>query len=72
MPNSDPCYRLYRDALAACKRVERGGGPNCPPALLDLLLSYGILKRDVRIIGRDSLGPVIRNEYSLAQTRDTS
>lgn len=62
---SHPCDCLFNDVLQAFERVARGASPNCSNAVVDVLLTYGLIRRTVRVIGRDSLGPVIRHGYSI-------
>ncbi|MCS3893427.1 hypothetical protein M2171_002560 [Bradyrhizobium japonicum USDA 38] len=62
---SHPCDILLNDVLEAFERVTRGTSPNCPNAVVDVLLEYGLIRRTVGVIGRDSLGPVIRYGYSV-------
>src|SRR5690349_12101338 len=65
IPASHPCDGLFNDALEAFERVARGASPNCSNAVVDVLLGYGLIRRTVRVIGIDSLDPVVRHGYSL-------
>lgn len=65
IPASHPCDGLFNDALEAFERVARGASPSCSNAVVDVLLGYGLIRRTVRVIGIDSLGPVVRHGYSV-------
>lgn len=66
MSANHPCDGLFNDILEAFERVARGASPNCADALVNALLSYGLIRRTVRVIDRDSLGPIVRHGYSLS------
>lgn len=66
MPAYHPCDSLFNDILEAFERIARGASPNCADALVNALLAYGLVQRTVRVIDRDSLGPIIRHGYSLS------
>ena len=65
MSDNHPCDRLFNDILEAFERVARGAPPNCAAPVIDVLLSYGLVRRTVRVIDRDSLGPIVRHGFSL-------
>lgn len=66
MPANHPCDRLFNDILEAFERIARGASPNCADSLVKVLLDYGLVRPTVRVIDRDSLGPIVRHGYSLS------
>jgi hypothetical protein len=49
--------------VQAFDSIAAGRPPDCPQTILDALLDRGFICRSVRVIGRDSLGPVVRHGY---------
>ena len=66
MPAHHPCDHLFNDILETFECIARGASPNCADALLKVLLDYGLVRPTVRVIDRDSLGPIVRHGYSLS------
>ncbi|TWI70519.1 hypothetical protein IQ16_03692 [Bradyrhizobium huanghuaihaiense] len=66
MPANHPCDRLFNDILETFERIARGASPNCADVLVKVLLDYGLVRPTVRVIDRDSLGPIVRHGYSLS------
>lgn len=65
MSANHPCERLFNDALGAFERIARGEPSNCAAPVIDVL-AYRLIRPTVRVIDRDSLGPVVRHGYSLS------
>jgi hypothetical protein len=61
-----PCDRLVFDAIDAFERIARGEPANCAGSVTAALLGYGLIRPTVRVIAKDSLGPVFRRGHSVA------
>lgn len=62
-----PCQAFFEAALRAFQRIALGKPPDCPQSILNALLENHLISRTVRVIDRDSLGPVLRYGYSVSQ-----
>lgn len=60
-----PCDSFFSDAATAFDCIARGAPPNCSKQILDSLLLVGLIRRTVRVISRDSCGPILQYGYAL-------
>lgn len=67
-PYSHPCERLLSDLVEAFECIAGGRPPACAPAIMSALLAYGLIRPTVRVIGIDSLGPIIRHGYCVRKS----
>jgi hypothetical protein len=58
-----PCDDFLTAAAQAFDCIAAGVPPDCPQPVLNALLENGLIRRSVRVVGRDSLGPVVRHGY---------
>ena len=65
MTSNHPCDRLVSDTIIAFERIASGQPANCAKEITDALVRYDLIERTVRVVGRDSLGPVLRHGHSL-------
>lgn len=63
--SSHPCDRLLSDAVAAFERIASGQPANCAKEVTDALIKYDLIRPTVQVVGRDSLGLVLRHGHSL-------
>lgn len=62
-----PCDALVSEVANAFERIACGLTPTCQNAVTEALISAGLIRKSVRILGRDSLGLIIQHGYVLSQ-----
>lgn len=65
MTSNHPCDRLVSDTSTAFERIASGQPANCAKEITDALVRYDLIARTVQVVGRDSLGPVLRHGHLL-------
>lgn len=61
-----PCDGFFSEAAKAFDRIARGVPPDCPDAILEALVANNLIRRTVRVMGRDSQGPLLQYGYAMA------
>jgi hypothetical protein len=65
MITEHPCHHFMITVLETFDRVAGGMPPDCPKSVLSAMLENGLLRRTVRVAGKDSLGPIMQYGYSV-------
>jgi hypothetical protein len=65
MITEHPRHHLMIAVLETFDRVAGGRPPDCPKSVLSAMLENGLLRRTVRVAGKDSLGPIVQYGYSV-------
>ena len=68
---SHPCDVLLSEVASAFERIARGLPPDCKASVAEALIEAGLVRRSVRVVGRDSLGVVVQRGYRLTRDAET-
>ena len=60
-----PCDSFFSEAATAFDSIARGEPPNCSQQIMNALITAGLIRRTVRVISRDSCGPILRYGYAV-------
>lgn len=61
-----PCDGFFSEATEAFERIARGLAPDCSDVILDALLANDLIRRTVRVIGRDLQGLILQHGYAIS------